>query len=54
MKKTFMTPSMEVKKFNRTSILTDSTATAPTNEDNAKAALKAGNISEENIVTITL
>lgn len=55
MKKTFMTPSMEVKEFNRLSILTASGADpAQTNEGKAKTALSSAGIEESNIVTITL
>ena len=53
--KKFNAPELNVKKFNRVSILTDSTTgQGTTNVEAATNALKATNISEDKIKKITL
>ncbi len=54
MKKNFVTPSLEMKSFNKELILQDSTVPTMTNEEAAKAALNSADVTVNQVAVITL
>jgi hypothetical protein len=54
MKKEFIVPSLEVKKFNRVFEMTDSAVTQGSNVDDAKTALEGQGVNVDNIKVLTI